>query len=37
MPHYNYDRLSTQDNSFLLMESANSHMHVSSTLIYGVA
>ena len=34
MPHYNYDRLSTQDNSFLLMESANSHMHVSSTLIY---
>lgn len=34
MPRYNYDRLSVQDNSFLLMESANSPMHVSSTLIY---
>ena len=34
MPRYNYDRLSVQDNSFLLVESANSHMHVSSTLIY---
>jgi WS/DGAT/MGAT family acyltransferase len=34
MAHYNYDRLSAQDNSFLLMESPKSHMHVSSTLIY---
>ncbi|MCH7869875.1 MAG: hypothetical protein IH881_19435, partial [Myxococcales bacterium] len=36
MAHYNYayDRLSVQDNSFLLMESESSHMHVSSTLIY---
>jgi WS/DGAT/MGAT family acyltransferase len=34
MARYNYDRLSVQDNSFLLVESTNSHMHVSSTLIY---
>ncbi|MBW2292387.1 MAG: wax ester/triacylglycerol synthase family O-acyltransferase [Deltaproteobacteria bacterium] len=34
MARYNYDRLSVQDNSFLLMETASSHMHVSSTLIY---
>ncbi|MCH7866580.1 MAG: wax ester/triacylglycerol synthase family O-acyltransferase [Myxococcales bacterium] len=32
--NYNYDRLSVQDNSFLLMESESSHMHVSSTLVY---
>jgi diacylglycerol O-acyltransferase len=34
MTRYNYDRLSVQDNSFLVMETASSHMHVSSTLIY---
>lgn len=34
MARYNYDRLSVQDNSFLLMEGANARMHVSSTLIY---
>ena len=28
------DRLSAQDNSFLLVETPNCHMHVSSTLIY---
>ena len=28
------ERLSAQDNSFLLMETPNCHMHVSSTLIY---
>lgn len=31
------DRLSAQDNSFLLMETPNCHMHVSSTLIYEAA
>ncbi len=34
MARYNYDRLSVQDNAFLLVETASSHMHVSSTLIY---
>jgi len=34
MPKAYSDRLSAQDNSFLLMESPNCHMHVSSTLIY---
>jgi diacylglycerol O-acyltransferase len=34
MPRYNYDRLSVQDNSFLLFETPRSHMHVSSTLVY---
>lgn len=34
MSAYNYDRLSAQDNSFLLAETPNAHMHVSSTLIY---
>lgn len=37
MPKTYSDRLSAQDNSFLLMESPNSHMHVSSTLIYEAA
>jgi len=31
------ERLSAQDNGFLLMETPNSHMHVSSTLIYEAA
>jgi diacylglycerol O-acyltransferase len=34
MASYKYDRLSAQDNSFLLMETPTSHMHVSSTLIF---
>ncbi len=34
MARYNYDRLSVQDNSFLLMEGPGAHMHVASTVIY---
>ncbi len=34
MPRYGYDRLSAQDNSFLLFESHDVHMHVSSTLAF---
>ncbi len=34
MPRYGYDRLSAQDNSFLLFESHDVHMHVSSTLVF---
>jgi len=34
MARYNYDRLSVQDNSFLVMEGPNAHMHVASTIIY---
>lgn len=34
MSNYNYDRLSGQDTSFLLWETANLHMHVASTLIF---
>jgi WS/DGAT/MGAT family acyltransferase len=34
MARYNYDRLSAQDNSFLLLESPNLPMHVSSTLVF---
>ena len=34
MPSYSYDRLSAQDNSFLLWETPYVHMHVSSTLIF---
>ncbi|HIF95935.1 MAG TPA: wax ester/triacylglycerol synthase family O-acyltransferase [Myxococcales bacterium] len=37
MPKTYSDRLSAQDNSFLLMETPNCHMHVSSTLIYEAA
>jgi WS/DGAT/MGAT family acyltransferase len=33
MAHYSYDRLSAQDNSFLLWETPYLHMHVASTLI----
>ena len=33
MPSYSYDRLSPQDNSFLLWETPYVHMHVSSTLV----
>ena len=33
MPRYSYDRLSPQDNSFLLWETPYVHMHVSSTLV----
>jgi WS/DGAT/MGAT family acyltransferase len=34
MASYKYDPLSAQDNSFLLMETPNLHMHVSSTQIF---
>jgi WS/DGAT/MGAT family acyltransferase len=34
MARYNYDRLSAQDNSFLLFETHNLPMHVSSILIF---
>jgi len=34
MPRYGYDRLSAQDNSFLLFETPYVHMHVASTLIF---
>jgi len=34
MPRYAYERLSAQDNSFLLMEQPNVHMHVAATQIY---
>jgi diacylglycerol O-acyltransferase len=33
MPRYAYDRLSAQDNSFLLWERGNVRMHVASTLV----
>ena len=34
MARYNFDRLSFQDNSFLVFETPKSQMHVSSTLVY---
>lgn len=34
MARYAYERLSAQDNSFLLFETRNVHMHVASTLIF---
>ncbi|MBW2269551.1 MAG: wax ester/triacylglycerol synthase family O-acyltransferase [Deltaproteobacteria bacterium] len=34
MARYNYERLSFQDNSFLIMETPNVHMHVASTLVF---
>jgi WS/DGAT/MGAT family acyltransferase len=34
MARYNYDRLSAQDNSFLLFETHNLPMHISSVLIF---
>ncbi|MCA9512336.1 MAG: wax ester/triacylglycerol synthase family O-acyltransferase [Myxococcota bacterium] len=34
MARYAYERLTAQDNSFLIMESPKHHMHVASTLIY---
>jgi WS/DGAT/MGAT family acyltransferase len=36
MPRYAYDRLSAQDNSFLLFETPYVHMHVASTLVFEV-
>jgi WS/DGAT/MGAT family acyltransferase len=36
MPRYGYDRLSAQDNSFLIWETPYVHMHVASTLILEV-
>jgi WS/DGAT/MGAT family acyltransferase len=34
MPRYSYERLSAQDNAFLLFETRNVHMHVASTLVF---
>ena len=34
MDSYNYDRLSAQDNSFLLWENPRLHMHVTSVQIF---
>jgi WS/DGAT/MGAT family acyltransferase len=34
MPRYAYERLSAQDNSFLLVEQPHVHMHVAATQIY---
>jgi WS/DGAT/MGAT family acyltransferase len=34
MPRYNYERLSAQDNMFLMMERPNVHMHVAATAIF---
>ena len=34
MSRYTYDRLSAQDNSFLLFEKPGLYMHVSSTQLY---
>jgi len=34
MARYNYDRLSAQDNSFLLFETPNLPMHVASVLVF---
>ena len=34
MPSYSYERLSAQDNSFLLFETNNLPMHVASTQIF---
>jgi diacylglycerol O-acyltransferase len=34
MPRYSYERLSAQDNSFLLFEKPGLYMHVSSTQIF---
>jgi WS/DGAT/MGAT family acyltransferase len=34
MPSYGYDRLSAQDNSFLLWETPHVPMHVASTLVF---
>ena len=37
MAPYNYDRLSAEDNSFLLMETPCTPMHVASTQIFEIA
>jgi WS/DGAT/MGAT family acyltransferase len=34
MAHYNYDRLTALDNSFLLLEKPNAYTHVASTQIF---
>ncbi|NRA00267.1 MAG: wax ester/triacylglycerol synthase family O-acyltransferase [Myxococcales bacterium] len=34
MTRYNYDRLSAQDNAFLLFENPSQHMHVTSTQVF---
>ncbi len=37
MARYTYERLSAQDNSFLLLESSNVHMHVAATTVFGAS
>ena len=37
MPHDNYERLSALDNAFLVLERANTPMHVGSTAIFDAA
>ena len=37
MPHHNYERLSALDNSFLVLEGANTPMHVGSTAVFDAA
>jgi diacylglycerol O-acyltransferase / wax synthase len=37
MLHHNYERLSALDNSFLVLEQANTPMHVASTAIFDAA
>ena len=37
MPHPNYERLSALDNSFLVLERANTPMHVGSTAVFDAA
>ena len=34
MPHYKYDRLSAQDATFLMFETADVYMHISATMIF---
>jgi WS/DGAT/MGAT family acyltransferase len=37
MPHTNYERLSALDNSFLVLEGANTPMHVGSAAVFDAA
>ena len=37
MASYSYDRLSAQDNTFLIAESPNTHMHVAGVQIFSAA
>ena len=37
MLHHNYERLSALDNSFLVLERANTPMHVGSAAVFDAA